>query len=55
MNEDHLIVYERGQVNMIGVGLGAESDRVPAGGVRAWHPPRHPAGRAGLLRLPRRA
>ena len=29
------------------------SDRVPAGGVRAWRRSRYPAGRAGTLRLPR--
>ena len=31
------------------------NDRVPSGGVRAWRPLRYPAGRAGTLRLPRRA
>ncbi len=30
-------------------------DRVPSRGVRAWRPSRYPAGRAGRLRLPRRA
>ena len=30
-------------------------DRVPPCGVRAWRRLRYPAGRAGTLRLPRRA
>ncbi len=33
----------------------APEDRVPSRGVRAWRPSRYPAGRAGRLRLPRRA
>ena len=32
-----------------------KKDRVPSRGVRAWRPSRYPAGRAGSLRLPRRA